>query len=118
MGDGWHRTEDGRLVKRYGVPRSPIHSRSSFPTPQIMSGGFAEPVQSMADGKFYTDKAALARSHRASGNPQGVDYVELGNDSAPMVEHVPNPAKRRDDVQQAAADVKAGNIPDWIKAIG
>jgi hypothetical protein len=82
-----------------------------------MSGSFDEPVQSMADGKHYTDKAALARSHRASGNPQGVDYVELGNESASTVGYVPDQAQRRRDVKQAAADVKAGNVPDWIKAI-
>ena len=38
------------------------------------------PVRSMADGRLYTSKSALRRSYRASGNPQGVTYTEVGND--------------------------------------
>lgn len=116
MSDGWIRTESGRLVKRYGAVRTRSASGSDYPCPRLIRD-FDEPVQSMADGKFYGSKAALAASHKASGNPQGVDYVELGNESPTMTQHVPDAAKRRDDVQHAAADVKAGNIPDWIKAI-
>lgn len=116
MSDGWTRTANGNLVKRYGDVRQPSGARSSFPCPRLIRD-FADPVRSMADGRMHHSKASLAASHRASGNPQGVDYVEMGNDSAPFVEYVPDARKRRDDVAHAAADVKAGNIPDWIKAI-
>lgn len=40
------------------------------------------PVQSMADGKFYSSRSALRRTYRASGNPQGIHYEEVGNDAA------------------------------------
>lgn len=116
MTDGWVRTERGTLVKRYGPPPTPNRARSDYPCPSLIRD-FDEPVQSMADGRMHHSKASLAASHRASGNPQGIDYVELGNDNAPFVEHVPDARKRRDDVAAAAADVKAGNVPDWIKAI-
>jgi hypothetical protein len=41
-----------------------------------------KPVRSMADGKVYTSKSALRRSYKASGNPQGVTYTEVGDDPA------------------------------------
>lgn len=104
------------MVKRYGPAPTPNRARGAFPCPRLIRD-FDEPVQSMADGKFYHSKAALAASHRASGNPQGVDYVELGTETPTFQEHTPDPKKRRDDVAAAAADVKAGNVPDWIKAI-
>lgn len=115
MSDGWTRNANGNLVKRYGTPRTAV-ARSSYPCPRIIRD-FDNPVLSHADGKMHHSKASLAASHKASGNPQGIDYVELGNDSAPFVPHVPDARKRRDDVAHAAADVKAGNVPDWIKAI-
>ena len=111
----WFRNERGNLCKRYGPPRQPV-ARGDFPIP-MMIRDFDEPVQSMADGKFYGSKAALAASHKASGNPQGIDYVELGNETPSFQEYTPDAKQRRRDVSQAAADVKAGNVPDWIKAI-
>lgn len=39
-------------------------------------------VQSMADGRYYSSRSALRRTYRASGNPQGVHYTEVGNDPA------------------------------------
>lgn len=116
MSDGWIRTDSGRLVKRYGPARTPSHARSNLACPRLIRD-FDEPVQSMADGKFYGSKAALSASHRASGNPQGIDYVELGNETQETTEYTPDPVKLRHDVEQAHADVKAGNIPDWIKEI-
>jgi hypothetical protein len=40
------------------------------------------PTRSMADGQIYTSKSAMRRSYRASGNPQGREFVEVGNDPA------------------------------------
>lgn len=90
--------------------------RANFPCPRLVRD-FDEPVQSMADGKYYHSKAALSASHKASGNPQGIDYVELGNETPEFKEYTPSPEQLRADVTQAHADVQSGNIPDWIKAI-
>lgn len=38
------------------------------------------PTRSGADGRVYTSKSAIRRSYRASGNPQGIEYSEIGND--------------------------------------
>lgn len=73
MCKNWHDVETwpARCVSVRAV------ARSSLPIPQIVRD-FDEPVQSMADGQFYTNKAALSRSYRADGNPQGVEYQEIG----------------------------------------
>ncbi|MGM5020191.1 hypothetical protein [Tardiphaga sp. 367_B4_N1_1] len=88
-------------------------NRSSLGAPMII-GGFAEPVQSAADGKFYSTKAALSRSHRASGNPHGIDFIELGNEEMPWVEHTTSEAELRDDVRSAVQDVKEGKLPEVL----
>lgn len=49
------------------------------------------PVQSMADGRYYTSRSALRATYKASGNPQGVEYVEVGNDPARL--RPPEPVK-------------------------
>lgn len=108
----WIDLGDGR--KRLRRVREPaLNSRSDLACPQII-GGFAEPVQSAADGKWYSTKAGLSRSHRASGNPHGIDFIELGNDAMPWVEHKTSEAELRNDIREAAADVKAGKLPEVV----
>lgn len=115
MTDGWFRNERGNLVKRWGPPKAPP-ARGTFPTPMIV-GDFTEPVQSMADGKWYSSKRALAASHKASGNPYGQDFIELGNDMPVAQEFTPDPKQRREDIRQAMHDVVTGNLPPEIAAI-
>lgn len=108
----WFDRGDGRQVMR--KVRDPVpNNRSSLGAPMVI-GSFAEPVQSSADGKYYSTKAGLARSHRASGNPHGIDFIELGNESMPWVEHQTNEAELREDVRGAVADVKAGKVSNVV----
>lgn len=83
--EAWFIFDDGRKCLRKREASEPTH-RSDFPTPMVVRG-FDQPVLSHADGKFYTDKAALERSYRASNNPQGVNYECVG-------ERVAEPFKR------------------------
>lgn len=53
--------------------------RSSLPSPMVISDTI-DPVRSMADGKEYTSKAALRSTYKPSGNPDGISYVEVGNE--------------------------------------
>lgn len=88
-------------------------ARSSLPFPQIIRD-FDEPVQSMADGQFYTNKAALRRSYRADGNPQGVEYQEIGtNDTrtAPERKNVTE-AEVAVMLDKAEAKVARGEVPE------
>lgn len=73
----WFTTDDGRSIYR-PVENVKRGSRSDFPCPTIMSDRIT-PVQSMADGKTYDTMSALRRTYRADGNPQGVEYTEVGD---------------------------------------
>lgn len=85
----------------------------NFPIPMIVRD-FDEPVQSMADGRFYTSKRALSASHRASGNPHGQDFIELGNEQVSFVEHKTDEKQLRDDIRAAKADMDAGWRPEVV----
>lgn len=81
------------------LPSAPARSSIGFPT--IMSGGFDEPVQSMADGQWYSDKAALERSYRAENNPQGVEYACVGD--KPIEPYTrPTPTREDEEAKDAA----------------
>jgi len=111
MSYAWFDRGDGhRVFRKVPVPRA---ERSSLPCPMIISD-FAEPVQSCANGKWYTSKRALSASHKASGNPYGQDFIELGNDEMRWVEHRTSEAELRKDVREAIADVKAGKLPEVV----
>jgi hypothetical protein len=64
------------------------------------------PTRSMADGKWYTSKSAMRRSYRASGNPQGLNYDEVGNDPARFREK-PRPGPDRKAIHEAIERAKA-----------
>lgn len=108
----WFTTDDGRSIYR-AVERPPRGERSSLACPSIVKP-FDEPVQSMANGKWYTSKSDLAASHRASGNPHGIDFVEVGNEPMPAPAAAPKIDMRevKEDVRAAKADLDAGWRPD------
>lgn len=83
----WVQTGDGRQV--YRKIDTQERARSDLPRPMIISDHIDE-VQSMADGRTYSSKAALRATYKASGNPDGVNYVELGNEklSPPPIKNV------------------------------
>lgn len=111
----WSRNYRGNLVLRSAAVKAPV-ARGNFPTPMII-GDFDEPVQSMADGKWYTSKRALSATHKASGNPHGQDFIELGNETPVTQEFVPDAKQRREDIRKAMHDVVTGNLPPEIAAI-
>jgi len=103
-----------RLVRKdQAPPMHPRGERSDLPMPMLVRD-FDEPVQSMADGKWYTSKRALARSARAAHNPYGQDFIELGTDEMPWVEHKSDEKKLRDDIREAKADLDAGWRPEVV----
>lgn len=106
---------NGRKVYRAPKDRV-IAARSDLACPQIIRA-FAEPVQSMADGKWYDTPRDLERTYKASGNPKGEEFIALGNETMPNVEYVPDPAERRADIKQAVHDVLSGNVSPEIAAI-
>lgn len=107
----WFDLGNGRKVYRKVPDARP--ERSAFPCPMLVRD-FAEPVQSCADGQWYSSKAALSASHKASGNPHGVDFIELGNEQMPWVERKTDEKQLRDDIRAAKADLDAGWRPDVV----
>lgn len=73
----WFDLGNGRQVYR----KVPEHraGRSSFPCPQLRRDSIA-PIQSMADGNYYDSLSDLRRTYRADGNPQGIEYREVGDE--------------------------------------
>lgn len=66
-----------------------------------------EPLQSMADGKTYSSKSALRNTYKPSGNPDGISYVEMGNEKPkPIKKDTDSHSKSvRDSVAMARARV-------------
>lgn len=95
--------------------RGPVQ-RSGLAAPMLVRA-FAEPVQSMADGKFYDTPRDLEKTYRADGNPRGEEFIPLGNETLKTTEYVPDATERRNDMREALRDVMTGNLPPEIAAI-
>lgn len=111
----WLNLGNGRKVFRKVPDARP--KRSSLPCPMVIRDEFDEPVQSCANGQLYTSKSSLAKTHKASGNPHGQDFIELGNEAPPSQDYDYDPVQRRRDVAEAMQDVMTGNLPPEIAAI-
>lgn len=105
----WINCGNGRKVYRKIGPHSRGPS-SDLPLPSLVRA-FSEPVQSMATGKFYDTPRDLEASYKASGNPQGLDYVCVGNED--VTKFTPPERDRKADreaIERAISDVKNGNM--------
>lgn len=107
-----HDFGNGRKVYRF-PKETPAKARSDLAAPMLVRP-FDKPIQSMANGKWYDNPRDLARSHKASGNPHGIDFIELGNEEMPFVEHKADETQLRDDIRAAKADLDAGWRPDVV----
>lgn len=107
---------DGRSVFRRVREHIPLQ-RSEFPCPRIVRP-FSDPVQSMADGRFYDDAASLRATYKASNNPQGVDYIEVGNED--ITSFTPPQRDRkanREAIERAICEVESGNAPPILNEL-
>lgn len=103
--EAWFVFDDGRRCLR-PIERKVEPARSSFPAPAIRRDSI-DPCRGM-DGKMHESLSGLRRTYRADGNPQGENYIELGNESLKPVTYDFDRKQRRDDIKAAIADVKAG----------
>lgn len=90
-------------------PERPPVARSSFPAPAIRRDSI-DPTRG-PDGRMHESLSGYRRSLRADGNPQGENYIEIGNEELKPVEHKFDRKERREDIRAAIADVKAGRVP-------
>lgn len=105
----WFNCGNGRQVYRR-VPE-PVKTRSDLPSPMFISDTQDE-MQSMADGKFYTSKAAMRATYKADGNPHGVEFTELGHeDNTGFIPPKRDRKADREAIERAICQVDAGNVP-------
>lgn len=81
--------------------------------PRIDTSDDHEAIMSYADGKMYTSKAAMRQSYRANGNPQGVEYAEVGTDQShkkPAPKKKADPDAIKSSVERAVADLEKGRF--------
>lgn len=71
---------DGGLVNKDTGAFEPFKRDAPIKMPMVMRGDETEPLQSAADGKWYTSKAAMRESYKASNNPRGIAFEEVGDD--------------------------------------
>lgn len=105
----WLDLGDGRSVYRRVRPEA--DSRSHLSCPMIVRD-FDKPVQSMANGRWYTSKRDLEATFRSSGNPQGKDYDCVGDTPLPTFMRPKKDRKaQREAIERAINDVASGNAP-------
>lgn len=85
-----------RLVDLNKPRPEPNKARSDFPCPAIHSDTFLDPVQSMADGKYYDSKRSMLASYKAENNPQGENYRIVEPDELAAPPPPPQKADRKD----------------------
>jgi hypothetical protein len=106
----WVHTDDGRSVFRKAGQIA--RHASDFPCPMIIKDTI-EPVRSMADGKMYDSMSSLRRTYRADGNPQGQEYIEVGD--APMKGKPPLKHATKQEIadllDKTEAQIARGEIP-------
>lgn len=70
-------------------------------------------IQGQHDGKVYDSKRAIRASYQPSGNADGKQYTEIGNDEArhrPMKRNPPDAKKIKDAVQHGMARLRNGEV--------
>lgn len=107
-------TPNGLMNKETGVVE-PFNRNAPITRPMIMRGDDTEPLQSAADGKWYTSKAAMRESYKASNNPRGITFEEVGNDARYLEGSAPdrdlgNKADAAVAVEKAEAAISRGEF--------
>lgn len=104
-------TPDGLMNKATGVVE-PFNRDAKPCLPRIDTGDSHEPLLSMADGKYYTSKAAMRESYKAKNNAQGVEYVEVGDQRSQGMASAKkdNTGLIKESVSRAMADLDNGRF--------
>lgn len=105
---------EGGLINKATGEFEPFDRNAPIKCPRIMTSDEQDPTLSMADGQYYTSKAAMRQSYKATHNPQGVDYLEVGNDKSyrdKAKENRKPDAKKLDDaVGRAFSELESGKF--------
>lgn len=100
--EAWFIFDDGRKCLRKLETGSRDAARSDFPCPVIRSDKI-DPCLGL-DGRMYESLSGYRRTLKAENNPQGENYIELGNES---LKHAPkqfSKQERRDAIKQVGRE--------------
>jgi hypothetical protein len=98
--EAWFIYDDGRRYLR------PIAAQETGPKGPMIISDHIDACISHADGKTYDSKSALFRSYRPEGNPQGVRYECVGNETAkPFKRPAPQHRERMEAINRAASEM-------------
>lgn len=104
-------------------PNEIAAKRSNIPSPSVIVDTI-EPFQSQIDGKMYDSKAAYRATLKPGGNPEGKEYVEVGNDPArhkPFKRKPPDTKANVEAIKKAQARYERGERArnrNWTKNQG
>ena len=116
MSDAAYKAGYDRIEWKPAPPLDPVYHEPpkrahGLATPGVVRS-FAQPVKSMADGKYYDTPRDLERTYRADGNPQGKEYACVGDDPLPEFKKPTRDRKaQREAIVRAIETVEAGNAP-------
>lgn len=88
----------------------PEGERSPLPRPMLIADTI-DPVMSHADGKTYTSKAALRGTYKPGGNPRGIAFEEVGNETASIGSRPQRQTGITESIQKAVARYERGERP-------
>jgi hypothetical protein len=109
----WFTLPNGRQVYRTPPDQTRSQGRSTTLAIPYFKRDTIELCQSQADGRWYDSLSALRATYKPSGNPQGEEYIELGNQE---IRSEPEPRKKlekaevADIVDQAQAAIARGEV--------
>lgn len=86
------------------IKREPLQvQRSDLACPLIIGDTMPE-TQSMVDGSWHTSKSGIRATYKPSGNREGKEYTEIGNDKPPPRQrHRTDRKAIKDSVEKAVA---------------
>lgn len=102
----------GDLHDRDDWPQNHARPGEALVAPNVIRDGMPA-IQGQHDGKMYDSKRAIRASYQPSGNAEGKQYTEIGNDEQrhkPMKRPPPETKKIKDAVDKAGAMVNAGIV--------
>lgn len=106
---------EGGLINKATGEFEPFNRDAPVKMPRIYTGDEQEPLVSAADGKIYTSKAAMRASYKASGNPRGINFIEVGDERSYLTGEAPerNTGSKEDvaiAVEKAEAAINRGEF--------
>lgn len=99
---------EGGLINKATGQFEPFDRSAPVKMPRIQASDETEPLVSAADGNVYTSRSAMRASYKASNNPRGINFVEVGDEPRYLTGEAPERnTGRKEDVAVAVEKAEA-----------